>query len=149
MTERLSPTQGTKILYAVRHPHLALQKVKIPRFRILESGSFSSSLVPALLIVTKPFLKLSFWITRASGEQTYSPHYNLCEDEAIWNKILSYMDIHVWLCTSFLNEWIALWVTENALLYIFWRRKWQPTPVLLLGKSHGWRSPVGYSPWGC
>ena len=25
---------------------------------------------------------------------------------------------------------------------------WYPTPVLLLGKSHGWRSPVGSSPWG-
>ena len=24
-----------------------------------------------------------------------------------------------------------------------------PTPVLLPGKSHGWRSLVGYSPWGC
>ena len=32
---------------------------------------------------------------------------------------------------------------------ILWRRKWQPTPVLLPGKSHGWRSMVGYSPWGC
>ena len=30
-----------------------------------------------------------------------------------------------------------------------WRRKWQPTPVFLLGKSHGWRSLVGYSPWDC
>ena len=29
-----------------------------------------------------------------------------------------------------------------------WRRKWQPTPVLLLGKSHGQRSLVGYRPWG-
>ena len=29
-----------------------------------------------------------------------------------------------------------------------WRRKWQPTPVFLPGKSHGWRSLVGYSPWG-
>ena len=29
-----------------------------------------------------------------------------------------------------------------------WRRKWQPTPVSLSGKSHGWRSLVGYSPWG-
>ena len=29
------------------------------------------------------------------------------------------------------------------------RRKWQPTPVLLPGKFHGWRSLVGYSPWGC
>ena len=25
----------------------------------------------------------------------------------------------------------------------------QPTPVLLSGKSRGWRSLVGYSPWGC
>ena len=30
-----------------------------------------------------------------------------------------------------------------------WRRKWQPTPVFLPGKSHGRRSLVDYSPWGC
>ena len=29
-----------------------------------------------------------------------------------------------------------------------WRRKWQPTPVVLPGKSHGQRSLVGYSSWG-
>ena len=29
-----------------------------------------------------------------------------------------------------------------------WRRKWQPTPVLLPGKFHGWRSLVEYSSWG-
>ena len=32
---------------------------------------------------------------------------------------------------------------------ILWRKKWQPTPVLLPGKSHGQRSLVGYSLWGC
>ena len=26
--------------------------------------------------------------------------------------------------------------------------KWQLTPVLMPGKSHGQRSVVGYSPWG-
>ena len=30
-----------------------------------------------------------------------------------------------------------------------WRRKWQPTPVSLPGKSHGQRSLVGCSPRGC
>ena len=35
------------------------------------------------------------------------------------------------------------WIRE-----IPWRRKWQPTPVFLPGKSHGWRSPADYSPWG-
>ena len=29
-----------------------------------------------------------------------------------------------------------------------WRRKWQPSPVSLLGKSHGQRSLAGYSTWG-
>ena len=29
-----------------------------------------------------------------------------------------------------------------------WKRKWQSTPVFLSGKSHGQRSPAGYSPWG-
>ena len=30
-----------------------------------------------------------------------------------------------------------------------WRRKWQPTPIFLPGKSHGQRSLEGYSPQGC
>ena len=29
-----------------------------------------------------------------------------------------------------------------------WRRKWQPTPAFLPGKSHGQRSLAGYSPLG-
>ena len=28
-----------------------------------------------------------------------------------------------------------------------WRRQWHPTPVLLPGESHGWRSLEGCSPW--
>ena len=31
---------------------------------------------------------------------------------------------------------------------LFRRRQWHPTPVLFCGKSHGWRSLVGCSPWG-
>ena len=29
------------------------------------------------------------------------------------------------------------------------RRQWHPPPVLLPGESHGRRSLVGCSPWGC
>ena len=39
---------------------------------------------------------------------------------------------------------ISFW----TLLVITWRGQWQPTPVLLPGKSHGRRSLVGCSPWG-
>ena len=34
------------------------------------------------------------------------------------------------------------WVRE-----ILWRRKWQPIPAFLPGKSHGQRHLAGYSPW--
>ena len=33
---------------------------------------------------------------------------------------------------------------QDTLLY----NPWRPTPVLLPGKFHGWRSLVGCSPWG-
>ena len=39
------------------------------------------------------------------------------------------------------------WV-QSLVGKISWRRKWQPTPVFLPGKSPRWRSLVGYSPWG-
>ena len=42
--------------------------------------------------------------------------------------------------------------TPNILFHLLCetsrRRQWHPTPVLLPGKSHGWRSLVGCSPWG-
>ena len=42
------------------------------------------------------------------------------------------------------ETWFDTWVRK-----IPWRSKWQPTPVFLPGKPHGWRSLVGYSSWGC
>ena len=32
--------------------------------------------------------------------------------------------------------------------FMHWRRKWQPTPVILPGKSQGWWSLVGCRLWG-
>ena len=49
------------------------------------------------------------------------------------------------LCpASFYTPRLNLPVTPVSI----WRRQWHPTPVLLPGKSHGWRSLVGCSPWG-
>ena len=47
------------------------------------------------------------------------------------------------VCLEFRRPGFNPWVGK-----IPWRRKWQPTPVLLPGESHGGRSLVGYSPWG-
>ena len=37
---------------------------------------------------------------------------------------------------------------ETVADFILGGSKWQSTPILLPGKSHGQRSLVGYSPWG-
>ena len=37
---------------------------------------------------------------------------------------------------------------QDIVIDYYRRRQWHPTPVLLPGGSHGWRSLVGCSPWG-
>ena len=54
------------------------------------------------------------------------------------------------LVTQTVKRLSTMWETRVRSLCqeVPWRRKWQSTPVLLPGKSHGQRSLVGYSPWG-
>ena len=49
-------------------------------------------------------------------------------------------------CT-FVSKVMSLLFNKLSRL-VTWRRQWHPTPLLLPGKSHGWRSLVGCSPWG-
>ena len=48
-----------------------------------------------------------------------------------------------WQCNRLKRCRFDPWVGK-----IPWRRKWEPTPVLLPRKSQGQRSLAGYSPWG-
>ena len=70
---------------------------------------------------------------------------NIC---FLLNKLLNFQ-----LCWVF-NAACRASVVAGAILYLqctsfsLRRRQWHPTPVLLPGKSHGWRSLVGCSPWG-
>ena len=59
------------------------------------------------------------------------------------------------ICQAFLLKFknlpitYPIWATSISLFtFMHWRRKWQPTPVFLPGKSHGQRSPAGHNPWG-
>ena len=57
---------------------------------------------------------------------------------------------HMHACLSICNKVVKeMKLTLFGGIYkVFRRRQWHPTPVLLLGKSHGRRSLVGCSPWG-
>ena len=54
----------------------------------------------------------------------------------------------IWICHAPVTIYITF-TCNYIVVGIVWRRQWHPTPVLLPGKSHGHRSLVGCSPWGC
>ena len=67
---------------------------------------------------------------------------------------MTMMFIFSWICLP--SEYFLWWKSFPIfcpsylmfVLFLVGRRQWHPTPVLLPGKSHGWRSLVGCSPWG-
>ena len=73
---------------------------------------------------------------------TFNPLQALCEQSFIY--CLTFLVAQtVKSLPSRLETRIPSWAGKDP-----WRWKWQPTPVFLPGKSHGWRSLAGYSPWG-
>ena len=92
------------------------------------------------------FLKLLFWLSYSvksldmcgcASRYPNSPHFILPHGLPWW---LSGKESACQCRRCKFNPWVRK---------IPWRRKWQPTPVVLLGKSRGQRSLAGYRQWGC
>ena len=71
-----------------------------------------------------------------------------CWRQRSWCPIFSDQHTHVRCCMLVEGGVLATDPLGINSLPLSWRRKWQSTPVLLPGKSHGQRSLVDYSPWG-
>ena len=70
------------------------------------------------------------WVT--SGQKIPGREHNLTHQQIVGLKLY----------------WARPCPLEEGPVFLTTRRRWHPTPVLLPGKSRGWRSLVGYSPWG-
>ena len=46
------------------------------------------------------------------------------------------------------RTWLKRLSSSSSSMLLTRRRQWHPTPVLVPGKSYGWRSLEGCSPWG-
>ena len=120
-------------------------------------GKYSGLLI--FVYALSPTLFVS-WIARSWGELTRAIHWSeLSSFPFTWFDLgwvglcwLSWICSMLWgfsgnsdssVCLQCGRPGFNTWVRK-----ILWRRKWQPTPVLLPGKFHGRRSLVGYSPWG-
>ena len=79
----------------------------------------------------KPF---SLYALHQQLNPTTLPERKLCWLFSVYSSRLVPLYLHLNICT--------------CTYILLCRRQWHPTPVLLPGKSHGWRSLVGCSPWG-
>ena len=80
-------------------------------------------------------------------------------NKSIFPKLIFYIKMISNICLSIRSSLVAQWQRIHLparrhgfdpwVRKIPWKRKWQPIPVFLPGESHGQRSLVSYSPWGC
>ena len=113
---------------SVIHTHIS---IPFP-FRLLQNTEFP-------VLYSRSFLVIYFQYSRVymSGEGNGNPFQYSCLENP--------MDGGAW--------WAAVHGVAKSLHFTFtfhfmhWRRKWQPTPVFLPGKSQGRRSLVGCHLW--
>ena len=85
--------------------------------------------------------------TNLLSVSTYSGCFIQMESNNMPLVVFCFLNLLPWclrwesICLQWRRPTFNPWVVK-----ITWRRKWQPTPVLLPGKSHGWRKLIGYSP---
>ena len=108
-----------------------------------------------LQLLKSRIIKFLLWLTLTNthsaivGIISFNPHNHLM--------IETWYLSHFFKCLFGFSQWLSgkefacqfrcgfnFWVRK-----ITYRRKWQHIQVLLPGKSHGHRSLVDYSPWGC
>ena len=91
------------------------------------------------------------WVNSGNWLWTGRPGVLQCVGSQSWTRLSDWTEMN-WRWLSWKE---SAWECKSHRKIRFdsrkipWRRKWQPTPVLLPGKSHGQRSLAGCSPWGC
>ena len=105
--------------------------------RLKSENSFECEWVLTLLLKAQGCGKFFFKMYLSWYYESLRPRYfGLVSEKKLGNKLASFKK----------PTRTVVWISANV---NSWRRQWHPTPVLLPGKSHGWRSPMGCSPWGC
>ena len=97
------------------------------------------------MVKEKKYWSLPFWligIKSESAPSSFSKYINLQQDA-----LYLLADIYLHGLPRWLSGLKNPTCQCRRCRFHLWRRKWQSTPVLLPGKSHGQKSLAGYSPW--
>ena len=134
--------------------HVLIESCHLPITLLGEDVEHSRIYVVSVLVEILIYLWRSFQfsVCPKSGHlsiefQCYFPP--LLRKCFIWNDTLQwFIYFSAFPGSSEIKNQLAMQETQVQFRKILWRRKWQPTPVLLPAKSHGQRSLVDYNPWG-
>jgi len=121
-------------------------KLNIQKTKIMASGPITSWLIDGEKMKTvTDFIFLGSWIT-VDGDCSHEIKRRLLlgiKSMRNLDSILKSRDI------TWPKKVCLVWATSLSLFtFMHWRRKWQPTPVSLLGESQGQGSLVGCRLWG-
>ena len=89
------------------------------------------------------FIFILFWVYSTLWEKAMAPHSSTLAWKIPWTEEpgrLQYMEL-----LRVGDDWAT---SLSLFTFMHWRRKWQPTPVLLPGESQGRGSLVGFRLWG-
>ena len=138
--------ESTEIFHVSPAPHMCSLIINVPqekyicysRWTSLTHHNHSKSIV---------YIRVYCWcwIYPVSLDKCFH-HHSIIQNSFITLKILCIPSDHASLPA---RPWQPLiFCLQNCAFPImsYQRRQWQPTPVLLPGKSHGWRSLAGCSP---
>ena len=115
------------------------------RFESRNSNRYMYSNIHCIIHYSQRLKQVS--INRQMGKQNVWQRHSGILGMMERNEVLT--QARTWMNTALLSE-ISQTQKDRYLIPFMQgrRRQWHPTPVLLPGKSHGWRSLVGCSPWG-
>ena len=149
------------IAFLSRSKHLFISWLQSPSAVILEPKKIKSDIVSIVStsicheVMGPDAMILVLWML------SFKPTFSLSSC-TFFKRLFSSSSLSViemvssaWQCGTVLSDFLQGPCSHSNFLPKFYdslglyqRRQWHPTPILLPGKSHGWRSLVGCSPWG-
>ena len=82
-------------------------------------------------------------------EKAMAPHSSTFAWKILWTEEPGRLQSMGSLESDTWSTSLSLATSLSLFTFMYWRRKWQPTPVFLPGESQGRGSLVGFCLWGC
>ena len=115
-------------------------------------SNFAKVYIDVMQMITLSVVKSSFsfcWAAATHGNKTGFAEEKTFIFWGMGKGKWQILQVFLWFIFSRIRLRVGHgWATSLSLFtFMHWRRKWQPTPVLLPGESQGWGSLVGFHLW--